>query len=115
MKFLKYLQGRITKYRWIYALLFGGYKQTQGTLKDSKGFCCLGVLCDISGLGQWEDSTYQTKTGCWHGICHTEVLGLQMPASQTEYRVGELHYLADLNDRKDYSFKQIAWEIFKHY
>lgn len=44
----------------IEALRSGKYEQTQGTLRrviehDGKppGFCCLGVACDISGLGAW--------------------------------------------------------------
>lgn len=35
------------------ALRSGDYNQTQGRLHDDKGFCCLGVACDISGLGEW--------------------------------------------------------------
>lgn len=32
---------------WIAALRSGEYSQTIGTLKDSSGFCCLGVACDL--------------------------------------------------------------------
>jgi len=32
---------------WITALKSDEYKQTRGTLKDEKGYCCLGVLCDL--------------------------------------------------------------------
>lgn len=32
---------------WVEALRSGEYKQTSGELRDSDGFCCLGVLCDI--------------------------------------------------------------------
>lgn len=42
------------KAKWIAALRSGLYSQTTGVLKDENGYCCLGVLCDISGLGQWE-------------------------------------------------------------
>jgi len=38
------------------ALRSGHYDQTQNTLRDENGFCCLGVACDISGLGRWEGS-----------------------------------------------------------
>lgn len=37
------------KSQWVAALRSGKYKQTQGTLKDSTGFCCLGVLREIAG------------------------------------------------------------------
>lgn len=33
--------------KWTKALRSGEYKQTKGTLQDSRGFCCLGVACDI--------------------------------------------------------------------
>jgi hypothetical protein len=35
--------------KWADALESGKYKQTAGVLKDNDGWCCLGVLCDISG------------------------------------------------------------------
>lgn len=34
---------------WVEALRSGKYKQTSGHLKDKRGYCCLGVLCEISG------------------------------------------------------------------
>ena len=33
--------------KWLEALRSGKYKQTTGRLQDSKGFCCLGVACDV--------------------------------------------------------------------
>lgn len=39
---------------WVKALRSGDYKQTTSTLKSPAGYCCLGVLCDISGQGTWE-------------------------------------------------------------
>lgn len=35
------------KARWLEALESGEYKKARKQLKSSKGFCCLGVLCDI--------------------------------------------------------------------
>jgi hypothetical protein len=45
------------KARWLEALRSRRYKQTSGCLRDSEGFCCLGVLCDVVApdLGlKWE-------------------------------------------------------------
>ena len=39
--------------KWVAALRSGEYKQTTNALRNDKGFCCLGVACDISGLGGW--------------------------------------------------------------
>ena len=39
---------------WIEALRSGDYKQTTGRLRDENEYCCLGVACDISGIGRWK-------------------------------------------------------------
>lgn len=33
---------------WLDALRSGDYRQTQNTLKDNDGYCCLGVLCHVA-------------------------------------------------------------------
>jgi hypothetical protein len=38
--------------KWLAALRSGEYKQAAGVLKNSEGYCCLGVLCEIAGLEQ---------------------------------------------------------------
>ena len=38
---------------WVEALRSGEYAQYLGYLHTNDGFCCLGVACDISGLGEW--------------------------------------------------------------
>lgn len=49
-----------TKRRWLEALRGGEYNQTQECLKDSNGFCCLGVLADVemvkNGSSTWEEN-----------------------------------------------------------
>ena len=47
--------------KWVAALRSGKYPQTKGYLHDLAGYCCLGVACEISGLGEWgDDGTYLT-------------------------------------------------------
>lgn len=41
------------KAKWVAALRSVAYQQGQGALHRGDTFCPLGVLCDISGLGQW--------------------------------------------------------------
>jgi hypothetical protein len=41
------------KQKWLAALRSGEYKQARGYLKTEFGYCCLGVLCDVSGLGEF--------------------------------------------------------------
>lgn len=48
------------KAKWIAALRSGDYQQTQETLRDSKGFCCLGVACDVFDPDGWQLLTNAT-------------------------------------------------------
>jgi len=55
------------KKMWLAALRSGQYQQGKESLKTEEGkFCCLGVLCDISRLGKWEDATLGTDK--WYTI-----------------------------------------------
>lgn len=40
---------------WVNALRSGKYEQTTGKLKRHGGYCCLGVLCELSGQGEFVD------------------------------------------------------------
>lgn len=40
---------------WIEALESDKYQQGVGCLRNADKFCCLGVLCDISGDGKWRN------------------------------------------------------------
>lgn len=52
------------KTKWLEALRSGKYKQGQGCLAFNGKFCCLGVLCDISGVGKWDnDGSYVCPDG----------------------------------------------------
>ena len=45
------------KAKWIEALRSGKYKQGRLALRTkADDFCCLGVLCDISGVSEWEEN-----------------------------------------------------------
>lgn len=73
--------------RWAEALESGDYAQGYGALRVNRyddgsfepvgvGYCCLGVLCDVSGLGEWnEDNAYlgfesflPPEVATWAGI-----------------------------------------------
>ena len=47
------------KQKWIEALRSGKYAQSQLALKNADGYCCLGVLCDIAGVGTWEEPDFR--------------------------------------------------------
>jgi hypothetical protein len=41
--------------RWLAALRGGQYKQGRKRLRTDDRYCCLGVLCEVSGDGTWEE------------------------------------------------------------
>lgn len=43
---------------WVEALRSGKYQQARGQLKKRGGMCCLGVACDLSKLGAWQEEAY---------------------------------------------------------
>jgi hypothetical protein len=43
---------------WVEALRSGKYTQGTGALLNEGNYCCLGVACDISELGRWDDDDY---------------------------------------------------------
>ncbi len=58
------------KAAWLKALRSGEYQQGKSQLKTPEGaYCCLGVLCDISKLGEWDaDNKYNVTEGEDYGI-----------------------------------------------
>lgn len=100
------------KTMWLEALRSGRYVQTTKALHDEIGFCCLGVLCDISNKGAWSpDSYYELEAfsndqslshplQVWSGV---EGASGNLPAVGN----GEYFTLAELND-DGLSFNQIA-------
>lgn len=50
------MMNRKIKQKWLNALRSGNFQQGTGKLRDSNGnYCCLGVLCEITGNGQNRD------------------------------------------------------------
>jgi hypothetical protein len=112
------------KYRWIYALLFGGYAQTTGRLMRMKGtegkegYCCLGVLCDVVNPSGWRmheaimDESFAPNHTLGRKSAIPAFLGLSDKAGSRESSLG--FRLAQMND-KGSSFKEIAKVIWKEF
>lgn len=97
---------------WIKALRSGEYKQTRCTLKDNKGFCCLGVLCDLAakdGGEQWEQEGERFIYGDCSEIPPRDILTYLNLSEDKEST------LIQMNDILNKSFKSIANYIEKHY
>lgn len=112
----QYTKEEILQHRaeWVAALRSGKYKQTIGNLRDTRGFCCLGVACDIAGLeavpsadGSWfsyedEGSILPDSAKEWLGVLE----GDPRSANDDVYSV--------LNDEEELAFEQIA-DHFERY
>lgn len=121
------------KAKWIKALNSGKYSQTTGVLKDSDGFCCFGVLCELykkehkdtswekdgeetysSYTFMEEDALPPTKVMKWAGfkkIDDTRTRNKYMPDNEKYSPLisdkGTKRSLDDLND-SGLTFKEIA-------
>lgn len=89
--------------KWVEALRSGKYPQGTRSLRNGGQFCCLGVLCDISGIGSWHVGAYRVGPGCLSTAYLPEPVaeyaGWKYPSTQ--------HELADRNDAGA-SFAEIA-------
>lgn len=103
------------KAKWIEALRSGKYEQAQRVLRrhDGSAYCCLGVLCDVSGQGEWADDDFITQQSNGKPVVslqtstvfqHAEMFGLEESAKR---------YLMNANDTGT-SFPAIADWIAIH-
>jgi hypothetical protein len=103
---------------WVEALRSDEYVQGKCTLRGEapdrpERFCCLGVACDLSGLGEWSGTAYcvgghssattlPRPVADWYGL----------PGGDPSVRAHWPHLdrvaLSTLNDGMGYTFDQIA-------
>jgi hypothetical protein len=99
------------KAKWVEALRSGKYQQGQGYLQKDGKFCCLGVLCDVSDVGEWK-----TIPDLYYG--YTEIynygghISKRYLTEELQSKLGlpdeEQGHFADLNDEKRKDFHYIA-------
>ena len=89
------------KAKWIEALRSGKYKQGRLALRTRDDhFCCLGVLCDISGV--WEEN------GQHYSSEYDGALSLLPPRLRNQLTQEARHALIAMNDKYGVSFPDIA-------
>lgn len=107
-----------TRLQWMAALLSGDYKQETGSLQTKRGFCCLGVGCDLyaslEGEGEWKD--VQGERGAKRFRLNDQTFGVTgYPPQDVCDWLGidnrQVHDLASKND-KGASFDEIAGLIY---
>lgn len=122
------------KAMWLDALRSGEYEQTFSRLRDEKGYCCLGVLCDLHAQttgGEWnmtelwklrylgEGATLPALVEQWAGLDNDnpiigthEVIGAVVDEYGYETNETGTHtevlLAAEANDELDWTFEQIA-------
>lgn len=92
------------------ALRSGKYTQTKSRLRDNKGYCCLGVACDVLGRGKWiKDNpsydnryTYQASPGDFSHAVLPKVIQHMLGWTANNGRVRKAYKKGDPEDRSDY-------------
>jgi hypothetical protein len=100
--------------KWVKALRSGKYKQTSGRLVRDGKYCCLGVACDVSGLGRWR-SMDRIKPGFSEYVVPSpmgnEVEGYSLPyavINELGFSRGDEAALIRRNDTSGDTFLDIA-------
>jgi hypothetical protein len=111
--------------KWADALRSGDYKQTRDTLQDKKGYCCLGVACEVfipkskQKLKKHEGYAENKEMLCgstpegqenspkWLQKINREV-GEKLGSYKTRTGTTAVASLVHLNDVRKYSFDEIA-------
>lgn len=86
------------KAKWVKALRGGEYRQSKFALKDSQGYCCLGVLAEVAGI---EMASYNSAVAYEQIRC---LIGGE--ENKADYSVTSPY--VEMNDAKDKSFAEIA-------
>jgi hypothetical protein len=108
------------KQLWVEALRSGEYIQDRGQLRSSRGYCCLGVLCDLYDPAGW--ATYghsydeamrlalPENVAAWAGIMNDPYFISNSPDYADFVNETRLNwiYLTSLNDDARMSFAAIA-------
>lgn len=101
--------------KWVDALRSGKYRQARNFLRSDDSFCCLGVACEISGLGAWSEDAYLINEWGGNKLLPGQVqkwLGLKDSVGCIVDN-GEDTHLAWMNDHGS-TFEQIADLIEAH-
>ena len=88
---------------WVEALRSGKYKQADRQLKRGDTFCCLGVACDISGIGKWDGDEYLLPDGY--------AAEFSLPSAVTEW----LGFAEDRSDDNEVEIGEITDPILNPY
>ena len=105
----------------VYALRSGKYNQGRRALLYKDNYCCLGVACDISGLGEWvkDENTDIISNVAYVVREDGSESTVQLPGPVSDYfgiddngnyfnEEGAIASLISKNDTYDLTFEEIA-------
>ena len=93
---------------WLEALRSGQYEQGQHALKYHNKYCCLGVLCAVTGQGKWAKEEPAVAEGYEYAGCLDNELIPEPLAQRFGLTKPVQAKLAALNDEDDRDFQWIA-------
>ena len=99
--------------QWCEALESGKYKQTRHRLQESKGYCCLGVACELFG-----ENLKRDKDGYLVGKKPFDQRNEKATIPDWLVRINyasSIYSLTCYNDIQKLSFKEIAKKIRKQF
>lgn len=103
---------------WINALKGEKYRQGTGKMHRNNMFCCLGVLCEISGIAAWEEGNHLGNDS-WNAMKYlgrindlpSQVVELAgMTTSSGDFKISEA-WLNDLSEEHRMILKRYIAEI----
>jgi hypothetical protein len=95
--------------QWIKALRSGEYTQTKNCLKNDRGFCALGVLCDIVSKRDnvsWKEVS--SGTGSYYEFEGEDLILPRKLMKEVGLRLTEDDAVSELNDAEGKTFSEIA-------
>lgn len=98
--------------KWVAALRSGKYEQGRGGMLKANKYCCLGVLCDLTG----GTTKAQMNSGVYPDpyLPVQKYAGMRDPFGTIKFKKGSLS-LVILNDNRKRSFKHIAAYIERNW
>lgn len=109
--------------KWVEALRSDKYNQTTNWLKTDGGYCCLGVVCDISQRGVWAKGIRSAGREEYYEFLHDftgeDDYPLDAELNEEFLKLLNMDYgfmceLTRMNDHNS-SFKEIADKIEEYY
>ena len=92
--------------KWCKALRSGKYKQTKDTLQDKKGYCRLGVSCDI--FIPDELKSLNKDRSLFGDLSNSQKAPGWLKDINHDFSIKTTYSLSRLNDSEDFTFDEIA-------